>query len=396
MIEKTKKLMPPKDTPLLNISIYDECIFNQNKEKKLKTVYRLYLATAVLIATLCICLVFFGKFNGYDSLYQKLLYSFTENSNHSINAVNKPSKEVNGTLLPSKDTISSPNEKEEGASNSGLNKKNIYDFDHTKVPAGALPIIPMDLSLSEYGNFYIQNNTGLTPDTSALMNMNIARNPTVEYLSSGKSPKVLIIHTHGTEAYSDNGALSYRDDGSEIARSTDKNKNVVSVGAVLANELDKLGIKSIHCEIMHDSEGYGSAYDRAKETIEKYMEQYPTIELVIDVHRDAVIKSDGSLVRPVTVVDGKAAAQVMCVVGSSWGGENNPNWERNLALAIQIRKNLNDKYENLCRPPYLKSSTYNQELAYSSLLLEIGACGNSLEEAHVSARLIAKAISEIL
>ena len=254
----------------------------------------------------------------------------------------------------------------------------------------------MDLSLSEYGNFYIQNNTGLTPDTSALMNMNIARNPTVEYLSSGKSPKVLIIHTHGTEAYSDNGALSYRDDGSEIARSTDRNKNVVSVGAVLANELDKLGIKSIHCEIMHDSEGYGSAYDRAKETIEKYMEQYPTIELVIDVHRDAVIKSDGSLVRPVTVVDGKAAAQVMCVVGSSWGGENNPNWERNLALAIQIRKNLNDKYENLCRPPYLKSSTYNQELAYSSLLLEIGACGNSLEEAHVSARLIAKAISEIL
>ncbi|MBE6667044.1 MAG: hypothetical protein E7607_01870 [Ruminococcaceae bacterium] len=396
MIDRVKKLMPPKDTPLLNMAIYDECIFYEKKEKKLKIIYRMYFVTAAIIAILCIGVIFLGKFNRGESLYQRILYGLSDNSGQTTNIDTKPSQSVNGVLLPSKDTVSIPNDKNNNSNGSSVTKDNIYDFDYTKVPSGDLPIVPMDLSLSEYGNSYIQNSTGLTPNTTALLNMNLNAYPKLEYLSSGTSPKVLIVHTHGTEAYSANGAISYRDDGSEIARTSDKNKNTVSVGAALAKELDKLGIKSIHCEIMHDSGGYGSAYGKAKETIEKYMKQYPTIELVIDIHRDAIIKSDGALVRPVTVVDGKAAAQIMCVVGSSWGGEHNPNWERNLALALQLRKNLNDKYENLCRPPYLKSSTYNQELAYSSLLLEIGACGNSLEEAVLSAKLVAKAISEIL
>ena len=396
MSEQRKKLTTKTDTPLLNMAIYDNCYFSQKKERKLKFAYRLYIVTAVIIVALCLCTILFFKFNGHNSLYQKILYGLSNKSPQITDTDTETPKGMGGTLLPSKDSVSIPTGGDNASDSSSVTKDTIYDFDYTKVPSGELPIIPADLSLSEYGNLYIQNNTGLSPDISALLNYDLNSYPGIEYLSSGTSPKALIIHTHGTESYSKNGAISYPRNEEEIARSNDKNQNVVSVGEVLSKELNELGIKTVHCEIMHDSEGYGSAYSRSKETIEKYLKQYPTIELVIDLHRDAVIKSDGSLVRPVTVIDGEAAAQVMCVVGSNWGGEENPNWERNLAIALQIRKYLNDEYENLCRPPHLKSSTYNQELTDSSILLEIGACGNSIEEAYVSAKAVAKAISEIL
>lgn len=396
MIEPRKKLTSITDTPLLNMAIYDRCCFNQKKERKLKNVYRLYIITVAIIFAFCFCAILFFKFNGHNSLYQKIIYGLSAKNSQSADTNTETQQGIGGTLLPSKDTISIPTGNNGTSNGSSITKDNLYDFDYAKVPSGELPIIPSDLSLTEYGNLYIQNSTGLSPNISALLNSDLNSYPTIEYLSSGTSPRVLIIHTHGTEAYSERGAISYPNNETEIARSEDKNKNVVSVGAVLSKELDKLGIKNIHCEIMHDSEGYGSAYSRSKETIEKYLEQYPTIELVIDLHRDAVIKADGSLIRPVTVIDGEAAAQVMCVVGSSWGGEENPNWERNLSIALQLRKDLNDEYENLCRPPYLKSSTYNQEIACSSILLEIGACGNSIDEAYVSVKAVAKAISEIL
>jgi stage II sporulation protein P len=147
---------------------------------------------------------------------------------------------------------------------------------------------------------------------------------------------------------------------------------------------------------MHDSTQYKDSYANAAETIKKYLEKYPSIELVIDVHRDAVIKSSGEVVKAVTEVDGKAAAQVMCVVGTDFGGEECPRWEDNLSLALKLRSALNDSYENICRPVTLKSSTYNQEFSKYSILLEIGTSGNSLEEAKISAELVAQAISDLL
>ena len=117
---------------------------------------------------------------------------------------------------------------------------------------------------------------------------------------------------------------------------------------------------------------------------------------MIDLHRDSVVKSTGELVRPVTAVDGEAVAQVMCVVGSDWGGQENPNWQGNLSLALKLREELNQKYQNLCRPAYLRASTYNQELAPYSLLLEVGASGNSLAEAKRSASLIADALAKFI
>ena len=144
---------------------------------------------------------------------------------------------------------------------------------------------------------------------------------------------------------------------------------------------------------MHDELQYKDAYSRSEETIRKYLKEYPSIRLVIDLHRDSVLKSGGELVRPVTLVNGEAAAQMMCVVGSNWNGGEYPNWEGNLAFALKIREELNAEGENLCRPVYLKGATYNQELAPYSLLVEMGASGNSLEEAKRTARRLADVLA---
>ncbi len=271
----------------------------------------------------------------------------------------------------------------------------LYDFDYSVVPDGFTPIIPMDLSLSMYGNTYINNSTGYTPDTKALLNKDLKKDNGIVPLSAGNSPTVLIIHTHGTEAYSQDGA-KYCDDSKEYARSSDARQSVIAVGETVSEILNKNGIPTAHCKILHDSVQYKDSYARAEETIKKYLEEYPTIKLVIDIHRDAIIKSSGEIVRPVTEVAGEAAAQVMCVVGSDWAGDEHDAWENNLSLALKLRQELNSKYENICRPVFLKGNTYNQELTEYSLLIEVGSSGNSLNEAQRSAKLIAEALSEIV
>ena len=118
--------------------------------------------------------------------------------------------------------------------------------------------------------------------------------------------------------------------------------------------------------------------------------------LVIDVHRDSILTSKDQLVRPVTVVNGEAVAQVMCVVGSDAAGGSYGHWRDNLSLAVGLRNALNADYGNFCRPVYVKKSTYNQQYAPASLLLEIGSSGNTLAEARRAAALVADRIADML
>ena len=167
-------------------------------------------------------------------------------------------------------------------------------------------------------------------------------------------------------------------------------ENVVAVGKIISEILNRNGIPTAHCTVMHDSIQYKDSYARAEETIKRYLEEFPSIKLVIDVHRDSIVRSDGDIVRPVTEIDGEAMAQVMCVVGSDWVGDTYDHWENNLSLALKLRELLNQEKSNLCRPVFLKGNTYNQEIAPYSLLLEVGSSGNSLTEACRSAEIIAE------
>ena len=375
---------------------YEEIDFHRTKRRRSIKVYIMYLFTVGLIFILCGAILLSCFFDGtFADLYERIESDISLNNSIQANGIIDL---IEGILIPtdtSSGNINDKNEIVETDSDKKIDAETLYDFDYSKVPSGEIPILPMDLSMTSYGSTYIHNSTGLIPDTEALLSANLVYGNN-DITVDSTSPAVLIVHTHGTEAYSKDGAISYTEGGGEVARSSNTDENVVAVGRALNKALRKRGILSVHCEIMHDETGYRDAYSKAEETIKTYLERFPTIRLVIDLHRDSIVKSSGELVRPVTLLDENKAAQIMCVVGSNYGGEDNDRWESNLALALQFSKYLNDKYENLCRPVYLKASTYNQEIAQHSLLLEIGSSGNSLEEAFAVCNAVSESIYVIL
>lgn len=230
-----------------------------------------------------------------------------------------------------------------------------------------------------------------------------------DYEKIGKEPFVLVIHTHGTECYFDpeekmnvyyadysNIIEGYYDEKKTKTRSENTDENVVAVGRVFCATLENCGIPAIHCEDMFDLEDYNTAYSKSGNAISQYLEKYPSIRLVIDLHRDSLISDE--LVKIKTVAKGlsQKSAQVMIVAGSDAGGSYYPTWERNLALDLKIKEVMDEKYPSLSRPIFLRGARYNQHLAYTSFLLEVGTCANTLEEAAFAATLSAECIAEAI
>ncbi len=267
----------------------------------------------------------------------------------------------------------------------------IYAYDPSTIPEGMIGRLPQDLSSSEKGIDNISDKSDVyDPELDRIMNIEVSSSVALD------EPLVLILHTHATEAYTAPGVAWYAPNNADI-RSNDITQNVVSVGALLAEKLNALGISTLHCEIMHDADTYTGAYDNSAETIKRYLEQYPTIKYVIDLHRDFVEKdSTGEIIRPVTEVDGKAAAQLMCVVGTGTEVIQNDHWETNLALAQKLRAKLSESYPKLCRPTYLRDSSYNQQLAPYSLLIEMGSSANTLDEVKYTAELLAPELAAVI
>lgn len=249
---------------------------------------------------------------------------------------------------------------------------------------GGFPILPMDMSLISYGEFYIYNDTALTPDISSLSKAKLNNYYTED------EPLVLIVHTHGTESFMPEGAKYYSDD-SEIARSDDPNENMIAVGIEFARVLEENGIKTIHCVVMHDKESYRESYSRAAESIAKYLREYPSIKYVFDLHRDSIMRSGGELISAVASVNGENHAQIMPVIGT---GAN--DWGENMTFALKLRSYLNGEYTNMCRPICLRESTYNQNMSAISVLIEIGTSGNTLNEAKRAAVLTANAVAALI
>lgn len=206
-------------------------------------------------------------------------------------------------------------------------------------------------------------------------------------------PLVLIYHTHTTESY-DRYAAGYYD-SAYPSRSTDAAVNMVSVGAVLAQTLRENGIACIQSETLHDYPSYSGAYSRSKATILDYLEQYPGIVLVIDIHRDA-ISADGIRYKPVADINGFDAAQIMIITGADDGTLNMPNWQSNLQLAARIQNNAEQLYPGLMRPAKLAYCCYNQSVPVNALLFEVGAYANSQTEALYSAQLMGLVLAQTL
>ena len=238
-----------------------------------------------------------------------------------------------------------------------------------------------------WNDVYIKNTTNHSPNLKALMSTRPAARFTNEM------PQVLIIHTHGTEAYT--MPKGKECDAVKSARSHDTNYNVVRVGDEIANVFEEAGISVLHDRTLHDSAGYNDAYSRAEKAIDAYLKKYPSIHFVLDIHRDAIEDKDGNSYKVISQVNGNSAAQMSIVVGSDGSGLPHEHWQENLKLAILLQQKLTESYPTLMRPMYLRNSRYNEHATTGSLLVEIGAAGNSLDEALYAAHLFAEKAVEV-
>lgn len=238
------------------------------------------------------------------------------------------------------------------------------------------------------GDIYITNTSDNTFDASLFDGTFAARLPEED------GPQILIVHTHGSEAYTMPPGEEYEASGE--CRTTDCNYNTVRVGDELAATLEEAGLSVLHDTTLHDYPQYSGAYDRSLASINSYLEQYPTISFVLDIHRDAISDGEGNMYKVVSNVAGLNAAQMTFVIGTDGGGLEHPNWRENLKLAAAVQQNLLDDYPSLMRPITVRNSRYNQHVTTGSLLVEMGAAGNSLDEALLSARLLGQALAETI
>ena len=211
---------------------------------------------------------------------------------------------------------------------------------------------------------------------------------------SGENPTVLILHTHGTEAYTPSERYNFT--YTSNSRTTDTNYNVVRVGTELERALTDLGIGVIHDVSMYDYPDYNSSYDKAFYGIKAMLAKYPSISVVLDLHRDAVNTENGKKIKLAADIDGEKAAQIMFVVGTDECGFSHPHWRDNLKFASIIQGHLAESCPQLVRPINLRTSRFNQQFTRGSLIIEIGTNGNTLDEALLSAHYLADAVSKAI
>lgn len=209
-------------------------------------------------------------------------------------------------------------------------------------------------------------------------------------------PSVLIFHTHTTETYQilDRGFY----ETGFMTRSNDSAVNMVRVGKAICSEIEKAGYGVIHDTEIHDA-SYNGAYAHSRKSVEEYLEKYPSIQVVLDIHRDAIQLSDGTKIKPTAEIKGKKAAQIMIISGCQEEGNpitNLPDWRYNLTFAVHLQNKLEELFEGITRPLYFCPRSYNMNVTHCSLLVEVGSDSNTLEEAVYTGKCIGTALVEIL
>lgn len=262
-------------------------------------------------------------------------------------------------------------------------------------PEGSMPIAEAHYGKGE-GDLYIPCGAGTIKNLTDLPAAEVAAEvgqplPFAIELNSSE-PQVLIMHTHATETYQLHDDLWY--DPAFNARSTDNALNMTAVGAVIAGVLNDAGIHTVQDTTLHDYPSYTGAYERSNATVRHWLEEYPSIKVVLDVHRDAIEYEDGTRVKPVAEIGGLKAAQVMIICGADNGG-NLPNFKQNLRFAAAWQDKIETMFPGLARPVLFDYRYYNQDLTTGSLLIEMGGHGNCLEEAKYSGQLVAQALAAL-
>lgn len=236
---------------------------------------------------------------------------------------------------------------------------------------------------------YIYQIDSTTMATNSELNGKILLNMDLKLKKSYK-PQVLIYHTHGSETYRD-------------SKRGEKSDTVIGVGDVLTKKLRQKNIKVIHDRNIYDmkngKEERSKAYNYAAEAIERHLKKYPSIQVVIDLHRDGVSEKT----KLVTTQKGTKMAQIMFFNGMSRTAKNgdikylkNPNKQKNLAFSLQLQAQAVKKYPGFTRKIYVKGYRYNLHYKGRSLLVEVGAQNNTISQAKASMSLLAELLDNVL
>ena len=231
-----------------------------------------------------------------------------------------------------------------------------------------------------------KNGSGLRYDKGALIEQPL------QWDLTASEPTVLILHTHTTESYTKVKGETYEE--TAAFRTLDEAYNMVSVGDHLAQLLTDGGVTVIHDRELHDYPSYNGSYNHARKAIERNLKENPSICLVLDLHRDASGDVQNQM-RTKATVDGAAAAQIMFVVGTNGTGLKHPDWKENLALALKLQVQMERRAPGICRKLNLRGQRFNQDQSPGALLVEVGAAGNTREEALRAVEVLARAILDL-
>ncbi len=275
-----------------------------------------------------------------------------------------------------------PTEQETGHNVRFSSSMDVFSPDFMESPPPSLPEVrevPLpSFSGEEAVNLYYAVN--IQPDIPALLQKPL------QWDLTGEGPSVLILHTHATESYSRRGE-NYKE--TSAWRTLDKDYNMLSVGALVAEILEKSGIGVVQDESLHDYPSYNGSYTRARKTLRQQLKEHPGIRLVLDLHRDASGGEAGQM-RTRAEVEGEPCAQLMVVIGT-----NHEGFEENLSLGLKLHTLLEQRYPGIMRPLQLRGQRFNQDLSPGALLIEVGAAGNSHGEAGIAAKALAEAIAAL-
>lgn len=205
---------------------------------------------------------------------------------------------------------------------------------------------------------------------------------------TGEGPRVLIVHTHGSESFVSNG--EYQE--TTPYHTLDTEYNMVSVGAYVAELLEEAGISVLHDTALHDEPSYNAAYGNSRKSVQAYLEAYPSICLVLDLHRDSYEDEAGNQLVHTVFSQGTTVAPLMLVVGTDQGGLSHSQWQENLSLALKLQTQLEGICPGICRNINLRTQRFNQDLSPGAMLVEVGASGNTRQEALRAAEVLAKGI----
>lgn len=242
---------------------------------------------------------------------------------------------------------------------------------------------------THHSHVYMKNSTGTDINIESLLQSECGFK-----IEKNSAPQVLIVHTHTTETYITHDSDYYTEN--DQSRSLEESQNMVAIGNIFEQKLNAAGIGVIHDKTIHDHPSYTGSYSRAANTIISDLAAYPSVKIVIDIHRDA-LSSGKDKIKPVVDINGTKAAQVMLVMGSQTGGVTGfPNWQENLKLAVKYQEKMEVMYPGLARAMMLNQGKYNQHITTGSILLEVGSDANTLNEAKNAANFAADALVNLL